>query len=86
MFQRRLMCSFSHDPRVPGNSGKGQRQKGRSSSPASIRRQNRLTARDKNPQKDQVNEREALWTRVKFHAYSNLQKIRHESSGILPYV
>ena len=28
-------CSFSHDPRVSGESGKGQRQKGRSSSPAS---------------------------------------------------
>ena len=27
-------CSFSHDPRAPGNSGKGQRQKGRSPSPA----------------------------------------------------
>ena len=33
MFHRR--CSSSHDLQVPGNSGSGQRRKGRSSSPAS---------------------------------------------------
>ena len=47
-----------------------------------IRRQNRLTARDKNPPKDQVKERKPHWTRVKFHADSSSVKIRHVSSGI----
>ena len=51
-----------------------------------IRRQNRLTARDKNPQRDQAKKRKALWTRVKYHADSNSAKTRHVSSGILPCV
>ena len=51
-----------------------------------IRRRNRLTTREKNPQRDQAKERKALWTRVKFHADSNSVKTRHVSSGILPCV
>ena len=46
-FSKGDSCSFSHDPKVPGNNGKGQWQKKRSSSPTSTRRRNRLTARDK---------------------------------------
>ena len=39
-----------------------------------IRRQNRLTERDKNPQRDQLKKRNALWTRMKFHADSKSVK------------
>ena len=39
-----------------------------------IRRQNRLTARVKNPHRDQAANRNTLWTRVKFHAGSNSVK------------
>ena len=45
-------CSFSHDIQASGNSGKGQRRKGRSSSPASHSK-TKQTARDKNPHRDQ---------------------------------
>ena len=51
-----------------------------------IQRPNRLTARGKNPHRDQAVNRKALWTRVKFHADSDSVKIRHVSSGILPCV
>ena len=47
-----------------------------------IRRQSRLTARDKNPQRDQAIKRKAFWTRVKYHADSNSARTRHVSSGI----
>ena len=39
-----------------------------------IRRQNRLTARDKNPHRDQAVNRKNQWIRVKFHADSNSVK------------
>ena len=48
-----------------------------------IRRQNGLTARDKNSHRDLAVKRKALWTSVKFHADSNSAKIRHENSGTL---
>ena len=49
-----------------------------------IRRRNRLTARNTSPQRDQAKERNALWTRVKFHADSNSVKTRHASFWYLP--
>ena len=67
--------------KAPGNSGSGQRRKGHP-----IRRQNRLTAREKSPQRDQAIKRKALWTRVKFHADTNSVITRHVSSGVLPCV
>ena len=79
-------CSFTHDLLDSGNKVKSQRRKGRSSSPASIRRQNRLTARDKNPHRDQAVNRKTRYIRAKFHANSNSVKIRHVNSGILPCV
>ena len=45
-----------------------------------IRRQNRLTAKDKHPHTDQAANRKTHWTRVTFHADSN------SNSGILPCV
>ena len=53
-----------------------------------IRRQkkNRLTARDKNPHRDQAVNRKTHWTRVKFLADSSSVKIRHVNSGILQCV
>ena len=51
-----------------------------------IRRQNRLTARGKNPPRDQAINRKNHWTRVKFHTDSSSVKICHVSSGILPCV
>ena len=48
------------------------------------RRHNRLTARVKNPHRDQAVNRKTHWIRVKFHADSNSVKIRHVDSGILP--
>ena len=51
-----------------------------------IRSQNRLTARDKNPQRDQAVNRKTHLIRVKFHADSNSVKIRHVYSGTLPCV
>ena len=50
------------------------------------RRQNRLTAMDKNPHTDQATNRKTRWIRVKFHADSNSVNIRHVDSGILPCV
>ena len=70
-------CSFSHESQAPGNSGKGQRQTGRSSSLASQSKANKLTARDKNPHRDQAMNRRALWTRVKFHADGDKCYFRH---------
>ena len=49
-------------------------------------RQNRLTARNKNPHRDQAANRKTRWIRVKFLADSNSLKIRHVNSGILPNV
>ena len=46
-----------------------------------IRRQNRLTARDKNPHRDQAVNRKNQWIRVKFHADSDSVKIY----GTLPF-
>ena len=54
--------------------------------PHPIRRQNRLTARNKNPHRDQARNRKTRKTRVKIHADSNYVKIRHVDSGILPCV
>ena len=51
-----------------------------------IRRQSRLTERDKNPHRNQAIKRKALQTRVEFHADSNSVKIRHVSFGLLPCV
>ena len=51
-----------------------------------IRRQNRLTVRDKHPHRDQAVNRKTNWIRVKFHADSKSVKIRHVSSGIHPCV
>ena len=67
-------CKFSHDTQAPGNSGEGQRRKGRSSSLASLRRRNILTARDKNPHRDQAVNRKTHMVRVEFHADSNSGK------------
>ena len=50
------------------------------------RRENRLTARDKNPHRNQAINRKTRKTRLKFHADSNSVKIRHVDSGILPCV
>ena len=47
-----------------------------------IRRQKRLTARDKNPHRDQAVNRKTHWSRVEFHADSSSVKIRHENSAI----
>ena len=46
------------------------------------RRQNRLTARDKHPHRDQAVNMKTHLIRVKFHADSNSFKIRHVNSGI----
>ena len=55
--------------------------------PHQIRIRNRLTVRDKNPQKNQTIKKKALQTKgAKFHADSNSVKIRHVDSGILPCV
>ena len=51
-----------------------------------IRRQNRLTARDKNPNKDQAVNRKTHLLTVKFHADSDSVKIRHVNSGTFPCV
>ena len=51
-----------------------------------IRRQNRRTARDKNPHRDQAVNRKTRWTRVKFHANSSPVKHHHVSFGIFPCV
>ena len=67
-------CNFSHDPRAPGNRGKSQRQKDDRLLLHPTRRQNRLTASDKNPQCQAINKK-ALWKRAKFHAYSKSAKI-----------
>ena len=66
-------CSFSHDIQAPGNSGKGQIRKGRSSSPASHSKA-KQTARDKNPHRDQAANRKTHLIRMKFHADSNSLK------------
>ena len=55
--------------------------------PCPIRRQNRLTVRDKNLQKNQAIKRKALQTKgAKFHADSNFVKTSFASAGILPFV
>ena len=54
--------------------------------PHPIPSQNRLTARNKNPHRDQAIDRKTPKTRVKFHAESDTLKIRHVDSGILPRV
>ena len=60
---------ISHDIPAPRNTGKGQRQeKDDRLLLHPIRRQNRLTARDKNPHWDQAVNRKANLMRVKFHA------------------
>ena len=66
-------CSFSHDPRALGNKGKSQRQKDDRLLLHPTRRQNRLTAKDKNPKCQAINKK-ALWKREKFHAYSKSAK------------
>ena len=43
-----------------------------------IRSQNRLTARDKNPHRNQAIDRKTQWIRVNFHSDSNSVNIRHE--------
>ena len=78
-------CDFSHDIQASGNSGKGRRRKRRSYSPAS-HSQNRLTARDKHPHRDQAVNRKTLLITVKFHADSNSVKIRRVNCGTLPCV
>ena len=50
--------------------------------PHPIRRQNGLTARNKNPHRDQAINRKTRETRVKFHADSNSVKIRHVHSSL----
>ena len=50
-----------------------------------IGRQNRPTAKDKNPQRDQAAKRKALQTRAKFHADSNSAKTRHASADMLKH-
>ena len=50
------------------------------------RRQNRLTARDTNPPRDQAINRKTRNRRAKFHADSKSAKIRHVDSGTLPWV
>ena len=47
-----------------------------------IRSQNRLTARDTNPHKDQTVNRKTHLIRVKFRADSNSVKIRHVNSCV----
>ena len=57
-----------------GNSGAGQRRKG-------------LTARDKNPQRNQATKRKTLQMKgAKFHADSEFVQTRRVSFGILPCV
>ena len=68
-------CSFSHEL-ATGNSGGIHRRKG-----------NRLTARDKNHQKNQATKRKALQIKgTRFHADTEIVTIRHVVIGILPYV
>ena len=65
---------------------KARDEKGDRLLPHPIRRQNRLTARDENPHRDQAINRKTREIRVKFHADSNSVQIRHVDSGILPCV
>ena len=67
-------CSFSHDTQTSGNSGEVRVEKDDRPLLHPVRRPNRLTARDKNPQKDMTKKKTALWKRVKFHADSNSTK------------
>ena len=79
-------CSFGNDTKASGNSGAGQRRKDDRLLPHPIRRQ-RLTARDKNPQKNQATKRKALQTKgAKSRAYSEFVKSRRVHFGILPCV
>ena len=52
--------------------------------PHPTRRQNRLTARDKNSHRDHAVHRKTHWIRVKFHSESNSTKFRHVNSCIHP--
>ena len=80
-------CCYSHDLPASGNKGKGQRRKRRSCSPAShSKEKNRLTARNKNPHKDQAITKKTRKTIVKFHTGSISVKNRHVDSGILSCV
>ena len=79
-------CSFSHDIQASGNSGKGQRRKGRSSSPASHPKAQQTDGEGQTSHRDQAINRTTLWIREKFYAKSNSVKIRHVDSGILPCV
>ena len=47
------MYSFSHDLLASGIKGKGQSEKDDRLLPHQVRRRNRLTVRDKNPEKNQ---------------------------------
>ena len=69
-----------------GNKGKGQRRKGRSSSPASHSKTKQTDGEEQKASQDQAMNRKTRKTRVKFHADSNSEKNRHVVSGILPCV
>ena len=53
-------CSFSHDPLASGNKGKGQRRKGRSSSPASHSKAKRTDCEEHESSQGSGNKQEKL--------------------------
>ena len=76
-------CSFSDDAQALGNSGNVRDEEDDRLLLHPIRRQSRLTARDKNHYRDQAVNRKTHWKRAKFHADSSSVKVRHVSSGTL---
>ena len=73
-------CGFSHDPLLAlGNSGSGQRRKGRSSSPASHAKAKQTDGEEQMPSQGSGNKRKIQKTRVKFHAV-----VPHERSPCAP--
>ena len=68
-------CSSSRDDTIAsGNSGAGQRRTGRSSSPASHSKAQQTDGEGHKPSKGSEKKRNALWTKMKFHADSKMLK------------
>ena len=72
------LCSFSHDTTASGNSGAGQRRKGRSSSPASHSKA-KQTDGEKSNKEDSSDKRSQIADR-------EIVKTRRVSFGIFPCV